>query len=379
MAAPPTDPERPLRVGVTGLNATDNPGPGVAVVRSLRHALGRDVHVVGLAYDSLEPGVYARGLVDDAFLVPYPSEGADALRARLDDIREEVGLDVIVPTLDAELPSFISLEPWLAEQGIGTFLPTAEQYELRSKAHLAALGRASGIPVPETRMVGSVDALYDLHEEIPYPFVVKGAYYGATVAHDLDEAVRAWHGTVARWGLPVIVQAFLRGDELNVVAVGDGRGGLVGAVPMRKTWITDKGKGWAGVTVRDPELERLTRRFMGVSRWRGPCEVEVVRDEDGGHHLLEVNPRFPAWCYLSAGAGLNLPHAVVRLARGEEVDPGGDYRVGTMFVRISVDQIVPIEDFQRITTTGHLAHAPDAAPEAPAGDPTHPPEPGRRS
>ena len=29
-----------------------------------------------------------------------------------------------------------------------------------------------------------------------------------------------------------------------------------------------------------------------------------------------MNPRFPAWCYLSAGAGVNLPWAVVELARG---------------------------------------------------------------
>ena len=36
----------PLTVAVTGLNATDNPGPGVGVIRSLRHC-NDDVRVIG--------------------------------------------------------------------------------------------------------------------------------------------------------------------------------------------------------------------------------------------------------------------------------------------------------------------------------------------
>jgi len=67
-----------------------------------------------------------------------------------------------------------------------------------------------------------------------------------------------------------------------------------------------------------------------------------------------VNPRFPAWTYLSAGAGMNLPLAAVRLAAGQQVEPMEDYRVGTMFVRISMDQIANLEDFQAITQFGEL-------------------------
>ncbi len=137
-----------------------------------------------------------------------------------------------------------------------------------------------------------------------------------------------------------------------MVAVGDGEGGLVGAVPMKKTFITDKGKGWAGVAIRDPELLDLTRRFMAHSKWRGPCEVEVVKDREGGYHLLEVNPRFPAWTYLSAGAGMNLPAAVVRLAAGERVEPMTEFEAGTMFIRIALDQIARLSDFQQVASTG---------------------------
>ncbi|MEZ4409836.1 MAG: hypothetical protein R3A52_25690 [Polyangiales bacterium] len=76
----------PLTVAVTGLNATDNPGPGVGVIRSLRYHRD-DVRVIGLAYDALEPGVYADGLVSDVYLIPYPSQGIEPLRERLAYIR----------------------------------------------------------------------------------------------------------------------------------------------------------------------------------------------------------------------------------------------------------------------------------------------------
>ncbi|MCA9551971.1 MAG: ATP-grasp domain-containing protein [Myxococcales bacterium] len=341
-------------VAVTGLNATDNPAPGVSVIRAIRAHPDFRGRIVGLAYDSLDPGIYARELADDVFLIPYPSQGVEALAARLEYIDEEVGLDVIVPTLDSELPSFIALQESLQKRGIGMFLPTPQQLELRSKAHLLELGKQAGIAVPASKVISSVADLYKVHEEVPFPLYVKGLFYGADLARSVDEAVMAFHRVVARWGLPVIVQHALVGQEYDVVAVGDGRGGLVGAVPMKKTLLTDKGKGWAGIAVKDPALIQATRAFMAASRWRGPCEVEILKDEDGTYNLLEINPRFPAWVYLSAGAGMNLPYAVVQLARGEAVEPLTHFEVGTMFVRISLDQIARLEDFDRLTQSGEL-------------------------
>ena len=77
--------------------------------------------------------------------------------------------------------------------------------------------------------------------------------------------------------------------------------------------LTDKGKGWAGITVRDPALLAVAQQFMSATHWRGPCEIELMRDKYGQYHLIEINPRFPAWVYLSAGAGMNLPYAAVEL------------------------------------------------------------------
>ena len=346
--------KRPLTVAVTALNATDNPAPGVAVIRALRLAHGSCKRIIGLTYDALDSGIYAKDLADAVYLLPYPSRGLEPFRERLLEIHEREKLDVVVPTVDAELPTFIQLEPELRAVGIGMMLPSREQFELRSKVHLNELGERAGIEVPKTAVVSDVRELAKVHERVPYPFYVKGVFYGAHLARSLDEAVVGFHKSVAQWGLPVIVQQRIDGEEFDVVAVGDGDGGLIGAVPMKKTLLTDKGKGWAGIAVKDPELLRVTEAFMRASSWRGPCEVEVIRDKEGVYHLLEVNPRFPAWCFMSAGAGMNLPLAVVQRAAGQTPDPLGAFVPGTMFVRISLDQIATVADFETIATTGEL-------------------------
>ena len=98
-----------LVVAVTGLNATDNPAPGVGVIRALRKSALPDERFVGLAYDALDPGIYAREIVPDVFLLPYPSQGMQPFLSRLNYIQECCGIDVIIPTLDAELPAFIGV------------------------------------------------------------------------------------------------------------------------------------------------------------------------------------------------------------------------------------------------------------------------------
>jgi len=353
---------KPATIAVTGLNATDNPAPGVGVLRSLRDR-ARSKHapsdrLVGLAYDALDPGVYAPDVVSDVFLLPYPSSSVEPFLERLEYVHESEGLDVLVPTLDAELPAFIALSSRLARMGIATFLPSREQFELRSKARLAALGARAGVSVPKTVVVHSVEELGRVHKELPYPFFVKGVFYGAALATGFDEAVTAFHKAAAQWGLPIIVQAPAYGEELNVIGLGDGEGGLVSAVAMKKLVLTDKGKGWAGVTIKDPELLAVAERFAAASKWRGGFEAEVMRTKEGRYELLEINPRFPAWVYLATAAGVNLPAALVDLALGERPKVERDYEVGKLFVRIAIDQIASVADLERIVTAGEVRRAP---------------------
>jgi carbamoyl-phosphate synthase large subunit len=126
--------------------------------------------------------------------------------------------------------------------------------------------------------------------------------------------------------------------------------------------LTDKGKGWAGITIKAPGLLDLATQFMKATQWAGGCEIEVIRDRQGNHHVIEINPRFPAWVHLSTAAGINMPHLLTQVALGKQVTPRAEYRVGTVFVRISLDQIVEFQDFQQFMISGELARASNDRP-----------------
>jgi carbamoyl-phosphate synthase large subunit len=345
-------------IAVTGLNATDNPAPGVAVLRSLRHGTPLEGRLTGFAYDALDPGIYARDIVDDVFILPYPSSNPEYFLQRIREIHARRPLSTIIPTLDAELPTFIELAQQLSELGIGTCLPTREQLDQRSKANLYNLARRSGFYTPETVLVTSAESLRSGRHQLSYPFYVKGPYYGARLAGNVEEALSAFQSLSAEWGFPIILQACVQSteQERNLVALGDGSGRLVGAVAMKKLAVTDKGKGWAGVTIRDPELVAIAERFVRTTEWRGPFELEVVVGRNGTYYVIEINPRFPAWVYLAASAGVNLPQRAVALAAGLEPDTSSDYTVGTMFVRISLDQITHVTDLERVVMAGEWSH-----------------------
>jgi carbamoyl-phosphate synthase large subunit len=72
-----------INVAVSGLNAIDSPGPGMAVVRGLKEAGSFDARIIGLAFESLEPMIYMHDLVDKTYKMPYPSAGVDAMLDRL--------------------------------------------------------------------------------------------------------------------------------------------------------------------------------------------------------------------------------------------------------------------------------------------------------
>jgi carbamoyl-phosphate synthase large subunit len=345
-----------LVVGISGLNAVDNPGPGVGVARSLRereslNQKGFECEIVGLAYNALEPGIYMDWVVDRSFTLPYPSSGTEDYLARLAHIQAETGMNCIIPCLDAELPLYIRFQDELARLGIRTFLPTMSQFRWRSKDQLAELADKGGLSYPKTRAVSNEVELCRAVDELGLPVMVKGIFYDARKVFTLSDAVANYRRLLAEWGGPVLVQQIVTGDELNVVGVGDGTGGLLGMVAAKKTYVTALGKMWGGVTVRHAGVLDAAERFVKACRWRGPFELECIV-EDERVHLIEINPRFPAWVYLATGVGVNLPGRLIDQMFGRATETDSDYDAGRLFLRYSYDMIAPLERFQKTLTTG---------------------------
>ncbi len=344
----------PIHIAVTGLNNTDNPGPGVPVIRGIRESKVLDARIIGMAYENLEPGIYMPGITDKSYLIPYPSSGSKVFLNRILEIHQREKIDLIVPNFDAELYSFIKAQDILMQNGIRTFLPTLEQLEERSKANLPAFGKKYGVKVPDSREITSLNDVPSLRDDFDYPVLVKGKFYDAYIAYNSDQIISHYMKIMGKWGLPVIVQEYIKGTEVNVVALGDGMGRTVGAVSMRKQYITDKGKAWGGITIHDPKMLEITRNIISNTHWRGGMELEMIKTASGEYYLIEINPRIPAWVYLAVGAGQNIPEALVMLAMGMDVPTMEHYEIGKMFIRYSWDMLGDISQFEAITMGGEF-------------------------
>ncbi len=98
-----------ITIAVTGLNNTDNPGPGVPVIRSLKESEEFDLRIVGLVYEILEPGIYMEGLCDKIFQIPYPSAGSNELIDRIEQIHQQEPINVLIPNFDGQQSTYFLL------------------------------------------------------------------------------------------------------------------------------------------------------------------------------------------------------------------------------------------------------------------------------
>lgn len=341
-------------IAITGLNNTDNPGPGIPVVRGIRESEAFEMRIIGLAYENMEPGIYMPGALDKTYLIPYPSVGLEPFMKRILEIHEKDPIDLIIPNLDAELYTFMKSEKVLSEHNIRTFLPSFEQLEEREKGKLNSFGEKYGIKVPKSKSLTSMNDIPSIRDDFEYPLLVKGKFYDAYIAYNSDQVINHFNKISAKWGLPVIIQEFIRGTEVNVVALGDGEGNTIAAVPMRKQYITDKGKAWSGITLGDKKLLKITAELIKENKWKGGMELEMIKTNEGEYYLIEINPRIPAWVYLAVGAGQNIPEALVLMAMGEKIEPMTSYEIGKMFIRYSYDLIGNISDFEKLSISGEL-------------------------
>ena len=339
-------------VAVTGLNRGENPQPGYAVVRSLRRARP-GMTIVGLIYDAMESGIFAEDGPDCSYTIPYPTAGTPALLERLDFILERHPVDILIPSLDAEIEPMIRLESQLANRGIRTLLPSLEAFRARAKPSLGKLCGGCGCETPRCEIATDLEEAVASAGELGYPVMVKGQYYDAHRAKNEAELAKAFHEISRMWGVPVLVQECIPGGEFNVTGIGDGRGGATGLCCVRKIILSSKGKGVAAVALHEPRLEDVTRRIVGHLNWRGPFELELMHDEVADvFHVIEMNPRFPAWVDFPSSFGLNLPAQVVSLLTTGTADPMPEVPAGRFFLRHQTELFGSMDDIARLMTEG---------------------------
>ncbi|MBI4397654.1 MAG: ATP-grasp domain-containing protein [Candidatus Omnitrophica bacterium] len=326
------------RVAVTGLNAAENPCPGIGVIRSLRQAFGKKIHIIGLTYELLDSAAYLESLVDEVYSMPFPTDDEDKYLLRMREIVKKTKIHVLIPNLDFEIPVLSNLETDLRGMGIRLLLPSEATLDLCKKEKLSRIGELAEVYVPFTIVLRDRREVVASAAYFTYPFIIKAATGEACLVYTLEEAIVFANRLASHWGWPLIMQQYIRGDEFCVAALANSHHDLLGAVCMKKILKSKNGTAWIGNTIKEDALIKITKKMVKKAKWKGPLEVEFIKDQDYRRYfLIEINPRFPTWIELVAQAGCNLPMALVKTALSGKVKPFTDYQSGILFARSCMD------------------------------------------
>jgi carbamoyl-phosphate synthase large subunit len=346
--------KKTVTVAVSGINAIDNPGPGTGIIRALKES-DMEIRSIGLAYDTMEPGIYMDTWVDKTYLLPYPSGSRESYLNRIAYIHHMEKIDVIIPALDVELPLYMDLKRDLEAMGIKVMLPSREMFKLRDKSRLRELADKIGVKCPEYKICTSFDDMFNAINQLGLPCMVKGPFYEAFKANTISEAESYFRKIANKWGYPIIIQEFVNGEEFDVVGCGDGKGNDIGLLAIKKMTTTSLGKVWNAVSIKNEKLLGKTANLVKELKWNGGFEFEVLMDPATQDiYLLEINPRFPAWIYMSAACGINLPERLVKCLMGMEYETHSNYNSGKLMIRYTAELVKDITDFESITTKAEL-------------------------
>jgi phosphoribosylamine--glycine ligase len=224
----------------------------------------------------------------------------------------DAGADLVV--VGPEAPLVAGLADALAAEGVRCFGPPAAAARLEgSKAFAKEVMEAAGVPTAAHRVVGGVEE--GMTAIAGYPAVIKAdglaAGKGVVIAADAGEARTALEDMLVarRFGdQRVVVEEFLPGEELSLLALCDGERAvpLAPARDYKRIGDGDTGPNTGGMgsyspvagteglvrdviaSVHQPVVDELARRG---TPFRGVLYAGLMLGEDGPK-VLEFNVRF---------------------------------------------------------------------------------------
>jgi carbamoyl-phosphate synthase large subunit len=292
---------RRLRVLVTGAG-----GPAaIAAMKSLR----ADDSVELLAAD-MDP--WAAGL----YLVPtwartlIPAGAAPGFAAALLKRCLTLGVDIVLPTVDAELRPLAAAKAKFAADGIELLLAPAAALDVILDKLILAQHCADVVRVPRTEVFGPlVDPA-----QWTYPVIVKprqgSGSRGVVIVGSAAELAALDRSA------ELIIQEFLPGEEYSVDVLADAGGRVVASVPRLRARV-DSGVSVGGRTVHDPEVEAFGRVVAQATGVTFVANVQCKRDASGAPALLEVNPRMPGTLGLTIASGVDMPRLALASLLGK--------------------------------------------------------------
>ena len=239
--------------------------------------------------------------VDHPIIAP-PIAKPGYIRHMLNVVKRE-RIDLVVPTIDSDLMKLAEARDKFKTLRCTVLVSDPHVIEICQDKLLTFRSLSTGgIPTPETWTLRSAMKL----KKKPIPGFIKprfgSAGMGTARVDDLDELkVRS------RKVKHPIVQTLAKGVEHTLDVYCSLTDGTVRCVVPRRRLEVKGGEVSKAQIVKDKKLMALAQRVVEhLGDCIGVMTVQLMQPISGPTKVIEINPRFPAWCYLSAGAGMNL-------------------------------------------------------------------------
>ena len=266
---------------------------------------------------------------------PSPETQPDAfVEMMLDELRTHPQ-DVVFPTDDATLKLF-SRHQAEFERVTHVPIPTPDQviYGL-DKSRAMQIANMLDIPHPRTVFPSNAEDAEFLTQTLRPSLVIKprASSGGRGIVYvDPSESIgAAWERVHAEYPYPLIQERITVGAKYDVCVIMDRNNQAVASFAqqeLRHFPIKD-GLSTMQRSVWRPDLVERSIALLQAIGWYGVAEIEFAEDLDSGETmLLEVNPRFWASVQLAIACGVDFPHLLYRVARGERITPVHHYTIG---------------------------------------------------
>lgn len=257
------------------------------------------------------------------YTVPH-ARSHDAFKRAMNEIIKRENIDVLIPTVDEELPVF-SYRP----------------------AHFNA--RVVVSPYITIKTCNDKALLYERLREEPFcpRYAVTDSRQGLAVFGPEQVFMKPRQGRGSRgtrsfqnyMEIPGelinrdnVFCEHLPGQEYTADVLCDLEGNPVVIVPRKRLDVRD-GISTRGETQRHPEIEENIKKLCSILRLVGPSNMQFKADATGRMKLVEINPRFSGGLPITAESGANTAELLYRMLSGKSV-PQADWREGVFENRI---------------------------------------------
>lgn len=245
-----------------------------------------------------------------------PDVVADIVR-----VCRENDVDIMLPMVDGAIEIAAKCRELLPE----VFIPVSD-YETSSrmfdKVEAAKAFAAAGLPIPQTYTI--------INAEVPVIAKPRkgSSSRGIRVFHNMDELMHL--ANLENYFLQEYIPRF---DEYTVDCYVSAEGEILVTVPRKRIEVRG-GEASRSETMRNPQLEKMSRDVIHSFGLRGPQTIQFLHDLDNDRYLLlEVNPRMASGVVCSIFAGAPIADYILRESLHVPVKECTDWAPNTLMTR----------------------------------------------